>query len=245
MNQRKAYSYLRFSTPEQMKGDSFRRQTALAQSYASKNNLILDNELTFEDLGVSAYQGRNKAKGNLGLFLEAVQTGLIERDSVLLVESLDRISRETARIAARTLEDICDEGVTVVTLIDGKEYTKDSINDPMTFIYTLLMFMRANEESSTKASRLRAAWQGKRKKIKEGEKVRLTSRCPAWIKATGEDSEQLFELIPERAATVKQIFEMSLNGYGDKLIAQTLNKNKVPTFGKAAYWQSSYISKIL
>ncbi|MEC8482220.1 MAG: recombinase family protein, partial [Pseudomonadota bacterium] len=102
MNQRKAYSYLRFSTPEQMKGDSFRRQTALAQSYASKNNLILDNELTFEDLGVSAYQGRNKAKGNLGLFLEAVQTGLIERDSVLLVESLDRISRETARIAART-----------------------------------------------------------------------------------------------------------------------------------------------
>ncbi len=32
---RKAYSYLRYSTPEQMRGDSFRRQTALADAYAA------------------------------------------------------------------------------------------------------------------------------------------------------------------------------------------------------------------
>lgn len=30
----KAYSYLRFSTPDQMRGDSFRRQTELAREYA-------------------------------------------------------------------------------------------------------------------------------------------------------------------------------------------------------------------
>src|SRR5262245_52339556 len=30
----KAYSYLRFSTPDQMKGDSLRRQTELARRYA-------------------------------------------------------------------------------------------------------------------------------------------------------------------------------------------------------------------
>ncbi len=35
----RAYSYLRFSTPEQMKGDSFRRQTGLAEAYALKHEL--------------------------------------------------------------------------------------------------------------------------------------------------------------------------------------------------------------
>lgn len=32
----RAYSYLRFSTPEQLEGDSLRRQTALADSYATE-----------------------------------------------------------------------------------------------------------------------------------------------------------------------------------------------------------------
>jgi len=43
---RKAYSYLRFSTPEQMKGDSFRRQTSMATAYAATHGLDLDLQLT-------------------------------------------------------------------------------------------------------------------------------------------------------------------------------------------------------
>src|SRR5262249_429406 len=50
---KKAYSYLRFSTPEQMKGDSQRRQLEAARSYALEKGLELDEELTFHDLGVS------------------------------------------------------------------------------------------------------------------------------------------------------------------------------------------------
>lgn len=61
---RKAYSYLRFSAPEQANGDSFRRQTLLALEYAEKHNLILDETLTFHDLGVSAYRGLNAKSGN-------------------------------------------------------------------------------------------------------------------------------------------------------------------------------------
>ena len=53
----RAYSYIRFSTPEQMKGDSLRRQTEAAEKYAAINGLDLDDELTFRDLGVSAYTG--------------------------------------------------------------------------------------------------------------------------------------------------------------------------------------------
>lgn len=245
MSQPRAYSYLRFSTPEQRKGDSFRRQTSLAKEYAERNGLILDTEVTFRDLGVSAYQGRNRQAGALGLFLEAVETGLIEKGSYLLVESLDRISRESARKAARTLEEICDMGVNVVTLHDGKVYNSKTLDlDPYAFIMTVLIFMRANEESATKARRLRAAWTAKRDKIAKGESIRLTSRCPQWLKPSN-DSSAPFEIIPERGEIVQRIFSMTLEGTGAKTVAATLNQEGVPVFGRGKFWHPSYINKIL
>ena len=52
-----AYSYLRMSTPEQLKGDSLRRQTEATKKYADLNGLTLDQSLKLEDLGVSAFKG--------------------------------------------------------------------------------------------------------------------------------------------------------------------------------------------
>jgi DNA invertase Pin-like site-specific DNA recombinase len=69
----KAYSYVRFSTPEQASGDSLRRQTEAARAYAAKHNLELDEELKFYDRGVSAFRGRNVKEGALAAFLEAVR----------------------------------------------------------------------------------------------------------------------------------------------------------------------------
>ena len=191
-----AYSYLRFSTPEQMRGDSYRRQTEFARDYAIRHNLELDEELTFEDLGVSAYRQRNVETGRLGDFLEAVEVGRVEQGSYLLVESLDRISRQSARKALRVLEDIVENGITLVTLTDGREYTTDALdNDPTALLISILIFMRANEESATKARRMRAAWANKRQKATDQP---MTSICPAWIKRSGDK----FEFIPERAAVV-------------------------------------------
>jgi DNA invertase Pin-like site-specific DNA recombinase len=39
-----AYSYIRFSTPEQAMGDSERRQLALAEAYCARNGLKLSTE---------------------------------------------------------------------------------------------------------------------------------------------------------------------------------------------------------
>ena len=46
-----AYSYIRFSTPEQMKGDSLRRQLEASRKYAAEHDLVLDD--TLRDLGKS------------------------------------------------------------------------------------------------------------------------------------------------------------------------------------------------
>jgi DNA invertase Pin-like site-specific DNA recombinase len=237
----RAYSYLRFSTPEQSKGDSFRRQTSLARDYATRHGLILDDKLTFNDLGVSGFRGRNLEAGRLGDFLEAVRVGLVPRGSYLLVESLDRISRQAARKALRVLEDIVEEEITVVTLVDGKAYSRDSLdNDPMSLIMSLLIFIRANEESATKARRLKAAWEGKRARVKERP---LTARAPAWLRLDRQANG--FRVVHERATVVKRIYDMTLAGLGPYKVVNTLNGEGVPVFGRGRHWRRTYVLKIL
>lgn len=240
----KAYSYLRFSTPEQQKGDSFRRQTSMATSYAARKGLDLDTALTFHDLGVSAFRGVNADAGRLADFLEAVRAGLVPQGAFLLVEALDRLSRLAPRKALRVLEDIVDAGVTVVTLNDEKAYTTGSLDkDPIDLLVAIMLFMRANEESATKARRLAASWEGKR--LTATTKP-LTSVVPAWIKLDKTTvADGVLVLIPERADIVRRIFAESLAGYGAHAIAQQLIQDGAPCFGRAAYWHRTYVSKIL
>ena len=56
-----AYSYMRFSTPDQRKGDSIRRQTAFLDSFVERNGLRLDSSLRFVDAGVSGHKGLHRS----------------------------------------------------------------------------------------------------------------------------------------------------------------------------------------
>jgi DNA invertase Pin-like site-specific DNA recombinase len=235
----KAYSYLRFSTPEQAAGDSFRRQSEMAAAYAAKNGLELDTELTFRDLGVSAFRGKNAETGALGVFLDAVEQGVVEPGSTLLVEALDRISRGVARKAVRILEEIVEGGVDVVTLKDGKRYTKESL-DGFDFLMAILLLIRGHEESDSKSKRLKAAWQNKRARLPNGNG--FSAVAPGWIAAAKDEKPKLIE---KRAQIVRRVFDMFLAGSGKEAIAKTFNAEHVPTFGRAKFWQRSYIQKIL
>lgn len=239
----KAYSYLRFSTPEQMRGDSFRRQSDMAQQWALRNGVELDDKLTFQDLGVSAYMGANAETGMLREFLEAVRAGMIEKGSFLLIESLDRLSRNTARKAMRLLEDICELGIAVVTLSDGKVYTDSNLStDPISFMMAFMVMIRANEESATKARRLGQAWKEKRRKATE-EATPMTSITPAWLRLDKVNGG--FVVVEERAEIVRRVFRMALDGMGQHQIADSFNTEGMPTFGRGNYWHRSYIKKLL
>lgn len=240
----KAYSYLRFSTPEQMRGDSFRRQTAMAEAYAIQHGLELDTTLTLHDLGVSAFRGRNLgADGQLGFFLRAIEEGRVPQGSYLLVESLDRISRQTARKAMRALDLVVDAGAVVVTLNDGRRYDKDSLDaDPTALLLSILTFMRAHEESAMKASRLKAVWAEKRNQASHARKP-LTRICPAWLELDRKTG--VFHELPDKVQVVRRIFDMTLAGMGQGVIAQTLNREGVPVFGRGVHWHRTYIAKIL
>jgi DNA invertase Pin-like site-specific DNA recombinase len=236
----KAFSYLRFSTPEQLRGDSLRRQLDLAERYAAANHLDLDRR-SFEDLGVSAFRSKNAQDGTLGEFLRLVRSGDIPKGSFLLVESLDRLSRAKVRRAMRLLEDICDEGIVVVTLADNRRYDAQTLDDdPMSLMFALVVAMRAHEESAMKSRRLRAAWSAKRGR---GRERPLTARVPAWLEL--DKDRRKFHVIEDRAAVVRRIYDLTLEGVGQHTITTVLNRERVRTFGRGRLWQRSYVAKIL
>ena len=215
----------------------------MAAKYAEQNGLELDTKLTFRDLGISAYRGKNVDTGALRAFLDAVEVGDIKPGSILLVEALDRISRRTARKAVRVLEDIVEAGVDVVTLNDGKRYTVESL-DGMDFIMAVLLLIRGHEESRTKGRRIHEAWKNKRKRAAE---MPLTIRAPGWIRIekTGDKEWSEPELIPKRTEIIRRIFDEFLAGRGKEAIARGLNEDNVETFGRAERWHKSYVQKIL
>jgi DNA invertase Pin-like site-specific DNA recombinase len=237
----KAYSYTRFSTPEQASGDSERRQLADAQAFAARHGLTLDTSLSFVDRGVSGFRGRNAAEGALAAFKRAVEDGEVAPESWLIVENLDRLSRNVPRKAMRILEDIVELGITVGTANDGQVYDEARLDsDPMAFMVAYMVAMRAHEESKTKARRLSEAWKAKRTR---GADEPLTAKCPAWLTLSADRSG--FNPIPERAAVVLRVFTEAAQGVGGHTIAANLNAEGVPVFGNGARWHRSYIKKIL
>ena len=125
---RYAYSYIRMSTDTQGKGHSIKRQLELAEKYAKENDFILKSDFE-EEKGRSAYHGKHIAVGKLGAFLEALKNQEIDPDSVLIVESLDRLSRQDALQAFQQFTTFLNYGIEVHTLSDGQKYTREPLHD--------------------------------------------------------------------------------------------------------------------
>lgn len=235
----KAYSYIRFSSPEQAKGDSLRRQTEAARVWCEARGIALDD--TLRDLGVSAFKGINAAVGAFRAFLDLVESGRVPKGSYLIVESLDRLSRDDVASALTQLLGLIGAGITVVTLMDGQTYSGEGLkNDWMPLLMSLLIMSRAHEESRIKSERVGAAWRRKKDVARETGKP-LGTRCPGWLRVEGET----FVEIPERVAIVRRIYDMALAGYGRRAIIRTLNSEGIPSFRGSQGWQSSTLAKIL
>ena len=213
------------STDIQLKGHSRRRQLDASKAYAEAEGLELADDAQLEDIGISAFRGANVRDGALGRFLAAVKAGSVERGSYLLVESLDRLSREEILVAHTLFLSIVQAGINLVTLADKRMYRAEGV-DLVDMITSLVIMERAHEESKTKSMRVGAAWKNKRTKAISGQP--MTARCPAWLKLAIDRSR--YEIIPERAEIVRQIFANTASGMGMYSVATRLNKSGIPAF---------------
>ena len=126
-----------------MRGDSLRRRMDAAHKGAAENGMVIDESLT--DLGASTCRGLNRLKGALGKFLDLVAKGQVPRGSFLIIESLDRFSREDAIDVIGEFSKVPKSGVTIVTLIDRQTYSLERIQaEPMALFGSLMVMMRTH-----------------------------------------------------------------------------------------------------
>jgi DNA invertase Pin-like site-specific DNA recombinase len=240
-----AISYARFSTVEQAGGDSLRRQTALAKEYCLKNGYHLVEDRSYFDSGVSAYKGKNKTEGQLATLLQDAESGKFPRGTRLIVESFDRLGRDSLMDQFHFFANLLKAGLVIVTFDGGRprEYSVESGSDLLTVLSVVLTMSRANEESRFKGERVREAWAAKRQRATE---VPMTKIAPYWLKLV----DGKFEVIEERANIVRMMFTLSKNGLGRRSIAGSLNREKVPVWSSKkrnplGIWRDSYIAKIV
>jgi len=248
----RAYSYIRFSTPSQQEGASFQRQMEKATKFALDHGLTLDTELNMMDIGVSAYRGKNARTGALAGFLEAVHKEYVPEGSYLLVENIDRLSRDDFFEAQTLFQQLIVRGINIAVLATGEVYSHERLKkQPYDIMYIVAEQIRANQESARKSQLIGDAKARKKKRLSEHglEGKPYTRQTPAWI--TWSEEDKRYELVPERAVVVKEMFERMAAGDGLTRIARDLNERGVPTWGRsgnqrtADHWRTSYIRKVL
>jgi len=241
----KVYSYRRFSSGRQAAGHSLQRQVESAKRWCAEHGYELDESLALADLGLSAFKGDHVSRGALSGFLVAVEGGRIPKGSILLVESLDRLSREALPEAVGLLTKIVRSGVRIVSLIDNQEWNEKTIEDTMNFMVSVILFSRAHEESATKAKRVSAAFQRKRTA-----QLPVVSHLhgPGWVLPKVDNTG--WKVDRAKATSVKKVFELAAKGYGGVSIARMGNqegwtlpwKERKNSSGK---WEHTAISRLL
>lgn len=235
----KAYSYSRFSSSAQRQGTSIDRQQALAIKWCEDNKITLSDD-TFADEAVSGYRGRNRKFGALANFISRVKSGEIAKGSYLILEHLDRLTREHPWAAAQLLQDLVKIGIVVVTLKpEPKRY--DGKSGAIDLLQAILYMDNAHNESVNKSNYGKDKWAKRFVKARETGH-HIGSRVSNWLtldKLTGK------YYINEHAFAVGRIFELCLQGLGSTAISQTLNAEGYRTLNKGDRWGTSAVLTIL
>ncbi|HEV2816135.1 MAG TPA: recombinase family protein [Allosphingosinicella sp.] len=240
-----AIGYLRFSTAEQKKGGSAERQDDGITTYCARKGWNL-TEIRAEE-GKSGFHGHHRK--------EAAQLGQFEREAllgehdgtILVVERLDRLGRETPQKTWALICKLSDAGVSIATIINDKFYPARAELPMFDMLEILFTAWGNNQESAKKSAHIAYQWEQRRKRAKEG-KLALTRLVPEWLTV---NKDRTISVIPERAALVLRWFELADQGIGAQRIGAILDKEGIPTWerkGKSRrsrIWGRTFIARTL
>jgi DNA invertase Pin-like site-specific DNA recombinase len=250
-----AYSYIRFSYKEQEKGSTIQRQIEARDAWLKVHPDVRFDDTLKADEAASAFRGKhreNPDRNALAAFLDQVERGRVPRGSYLIVESLDRLTREHVRPALTLVLNLIEKGIRIVQL-KPVEVIYDEDVEPMQLMMALMELSRGNSESRMKSERVGAAWAEKRRRARAKEKqnptarmganaAALTRRMPAWLR--WEDGRIVVD--EGKAEVVRTIFRLSAEGYGRRAILSKLNEEGGPKpISGGSLWLMSYIGKLL
>ncbi|MEC3910092.1 recombinase family protein [Sphingobium sp. CR2-8] len=240
-----AIIYARFSSAEQSKGYSLERQRTHGLQFATDKGWSVEKTIT--DEGRSAFHGANRLEGSALHEFELEARNGLHRGKVLLVENVDRLSRQGAKAAAQLIWALNEQGVDVATWQDGYVYQAGNNGDLMELFSVIIKAQMAFEESDKKSKRTSASWKKRFEQIAEGTHKGPMPNTPNWIDHTDEG----FVLNPERTAVLNQIFDFYIDGMGIHRIVTILHERNVPSWTPAEQergnngWFYSYIYRLL
>ena len=154
-----AFPYARWSSLEQSRGSSLARQIRATTEFIAAQGWKLASEPLI-DSGKSAYTGENIESGALGTFAKSVLSGVRDvRNVALVVEDLDRLSRQPADVMLSWLSPLVRKGLTISVVNTGQMITRELLdNDIGSLMTTLISAFGSHAESRKKAVRVAAAW---------------------------------------------------------------------------------------
>ncbi len=237
-----AHIYIRFSTLEQREGTSTRRQKDECFSHLTNKGWTLGQVMV--DEGRSAFSGDNQAPGAaLNIFEQEVAMGQ-HRDTVLLVERLDRLSRQGHEDTFDLIRRFGRHGVHVAT-VDGSAFYRAGEKLNLADIITMLVKAElALDESVKKSERLKSAYKLRRDDAASMKKP-MGKNCPAWLSVV----DGAYKVDKAKAKLVKDMWAWADQGMGSLTIAKKLNRDEIKTWARwdrqAPAWDRARVAKIL
>ncbi len=205
------------------------------------------------DEGRSAFTGFNRTEGSgLWEFEERARAGRYTGGHVLIVENLDRISRQGYDAILPFLSDMTRNGVTVAVVDGERVYQAFERVELGPVIEAVVKAELAREESEKKSRRLRVAQQKKVEQAQayasQGLHIATTKIVPAWIDV--DPTTYVMELNEKRTAVLAEIFQLTIDGYGTPSIAKLLNERAEPVWNNRGRksengWTVGYLTKLV
>ena len=249
---RTCFSYARVSSDIQATADrtGLDRQLEKARRVSREKGWRLDEKLSIVDAGVSAFKGKNvKDTEKLGALLKAVKEGRIPAGYIMIIEALDRLTRQEIDIALALIMDILRSGLEIYVDRSGRHLTKESLKSPIDLIVAIVELAAGNEYSAKLGQRVSDAWVVKKQRLAEDGKP-YRYRAPGWLKWN--DDKKCYDPIPEQVKKLERVFELANQGIGVRGIAKRMNAEGIHTIGsycgkkiKSKIWANSTIQKLI
>lgn len=237
-----AISYIRFSEQgRQARGQSVSRQESRRDAWLKRNpGVRLRTDLVLLDPGVSARHGahRTDPKHAMTQFLQRVEEGDVRPGTYLIVENLDRLSREHPVESMRWILNLLAKGLRIVQLAPREQVYDQRMNESE-LSAMLDELKRSHAESERKSTLLAPKWAEKKQDARQG--IPHGKAVPAWLELIG----GAYCVRPGLAEALRLAYQRCAAGHGIIGITRALNASNIPAPTASGLWTRSYVARIL
>jgi DNA invertase Pin-like site-specific DNA recombinase len=211
-----AISYIRWSSGLQDSGSSLARQTAAFNSFCQAHHLTPFHD-NFLDKGKSGFKAEHR-KGDFGKFLAMAEQGAFPPNSVLVVEALDRFSRELPLSVAATFQAITKLGIAIGVCQDNRIYFAEDLADMGSVVSLIVKMCSAHQFSAVLSTRVKSAKAVQRTRGNKTKEGKVSALCPRWLSVV--DGEYK---VNDFGEMLLKTIDLSIAGHGANTIKTMLN----------------------